>query len=434
MTTIIPGKLRIVFLSDFESAGGAAIAATRLVDALHQLGNEIIRLVHAPDDRERPWRVESLSSRSPQPIAARVFNRLIGVRLQSSLRDRRVASELSAVLSELKPDVINVHNLHSAGWSPALVEICLRYAPTVWTLHDMWSFTGRCTYSYDCRKFITGCNAECPTATEYPSLSANRIEPEWISRNRIFREHPGLVAVVPSRWLESEATAGLWRGHRVERIPYGLPLHIYRPESREFARKALDIHVDGPVILAAAQDFGERRKGGATLAEALHLVQHRPLTVLTLGRGTIALDTEGADVRSLGHIDLERARVLAYNAADLFVHPAPVDNLPNVVLEAIACGTPVVAFPIGGIPDMVRPNHTGWLTDEVSARGLAATLDRALFDLRTGIDLRVACRSTAEAEYSAELQVSRYVELFQSLAASRSSLAPSVSGLVSNPD
>ena len=106
---------------------------------------------------------------------------------------------------------------------------------------------------------------------------------------------------------------------------------------------------------------------------------------------------------------------LAYNAADLFIHPALVDNLPNVVMEAIACGIPVVGFPIGGVPDMVRPVQTGWLASEVSPEGLARAIDIALNDVKQGLDLRHSCRAVAEAEYSAGLQAQHYLSLYQSL-------------------
>src|SRR5262249_14187929 len=111
----------------------------------------------------------------------------------------------------------------------------------------------------------------------------------------------------------------------------------------------------------------------------------------------------------------ERIRALAYNAADLLVHPAPVDNLPNVVLEALACGTPVLGFRIGGVPEMVRPGQTGWLAQEVSAAALARGLDAALQDLAQGVDLRPSCRAVAEAEFDDAVQAQRYLQLFRSL-------------------
>jgi glycosyltransferase involved in cell wall biosynthesis len=322
---------------------------------------------------------------------------------------------LRALLARIQPDVINIHNLHAAGWGAELVALSARHAPTVWTLHDMWSFTGRCAYSYDCRKFLSGCDASCPTPTEYPPLDPALIAPAWRLRRRLFAEHHDLVAVCPSDWLAQEARAGLWAGHRIEVIPNGLPLDRYVPLSRELARAALGIDSSGPVLLAAAQALTIRRKGGEMIAKAVDRVRNRPFTLVTLGHGHLPIDSEGIRLFSLGHIDHERTMVLAYNAADLLIHAAPVDNLPNVVVEAIACGTPCVGFAVGGMPDMVRSGTTGWLAQDVSATSLAGVIDETLASIQQGVDLRSSCRAVAEEEYDAQLQARRYLSLFGSL-------------------
>jgi glycosyltransferase involved in cell wall biosynthesis len=123
----------------------------------------------------------------------------------------------------------------------------------------------------------------------------------------------------------------------------------------------------------------------------------------------------GVHLHQLGYVDHERTKVLAYSAADVLVHPALLDNFPNVVMEALACGTPVVGFPVGGMPEMVSPGITGWLADEVSTQALARTLDKALDDLDRGLNLSESCRTQAEAEYDLSIQAKRYKELFLSL-------------------
>ncbi len=154
----------------------------------------------------------------------------------------------------------------------------------------------------------------------------------------------------------------------------------------------------------------------AYLIEALRLLPVRPLTLLTMGEGAMPSDRDGVTVHPLGYVYEEERKALAYSAADLFVHPAPVDNLPNVVLEALACGTPTVGFAIGGMPDMVRPGVTGWLSETVSAAGLATTLALALDAIAVpGQTLRAKCRSVAETEYSQAHQAERYTALFEAM-------------------
>jgi glycosyltransferase involved in cell wall biosynthesis len=126
------------------------------------------------------------------------------------------------------------------------------------------------------------------------------------------------------------------------------------------------------------------------------------------------VNIDGINVHHLGYVDHERTKVLAYCAADIYVHPALADNFPNTVMEAIACGTPVVGFPVGGVPEMVRPGVSGWLADNVSSAALAETLSIALNDIHHD-DMRSSCRELAEVKYDAQLQAQRYSSLYETL-------------------
>jgi glycosyltransferase involved in cell wall biosynthesis len=410
--------MHFVLLSDMETQGGAAISASGLAEGLCRAGHRVTRVVYKRDKNEHAWNTVPLPQMVSPFLPYRIAVRLLPCHYQEQLSNRSAQRRLNEILTDLRPDVINVHNIHgaaSAYWSLGLLSVCAKYASTIWTLHDMWSFTGRCGYNYNCRKFITGCDATCPTPTEYPALAPERIADAWKQRRQLFGAYPRLVAVAPSRWLALEAQAGLWAGHRVEVIPYGVPLNLYRPLDRTLARKALGIDTPGPILLMAAEKLTDRRKGADLLIEALRHVSCRPLTVLTLGTGHLRFEAEGIHIHPLGFVDHVRTKVLAYCAADVFVHPALVDNLPNVVLESIACGTPVVGFAIGGLPDMIRPGRTGWLVEEVSSRAFSDALETVLKDLNRGVDMRLSCRATAEAEYDVDLQAQRYVELCHSL-------------------
>ncbi|MFY9558447.1 MAG: glycosyltransferase, partial [Blastocatellia bacterium] len=352
------------------------------------------------------------------PLTQRVIRRVLTTHHRRALGERMVHNELSSILADLSPDVVNVHNLHKASdqsWSAELVTTCAKHAPTVWTLHDMWSFTGRCAYSYECKKYLTGCDSGCPTPEEHPPLAPERIAEAWNNRRRQLRERPTLVAVAPSLWLAREAKEGLWGDHRVHVIPYGVPLDVHVPVDRHVARRSLGLDTSGPVILMAAEFLEDRRKGGHLLAQAMPRLSRRPITIITFGNGRLSLRVGDVHLRELGFVEDEQTKVLAYSAADVFVHPAPVDNLPNVVMESIACGTPVVAFAIGGLPDLVRPGITGWLCNAVSSEDLAVTLECALDEISSGADLRESCRMVAETEYCSSLQAKRYLDLFHAL-------------------
>jgi glycosyltransferase involved in cell wall biosynthesis len=405
--------MHIVLLSDHETRGGAAIAACRLAAALAAAGHRVTRLAAAVDPGPHPWETIALTPSRLERLSTRVVPDAI----RHLWLARGAGRQLRRALERLRPDLINVHGLHGAaslGWSPALAGVCAEHAPVIWTLHDMWSFTGRCAYSGDCRRFLTGCDAACPTPDEYPALTPSRIAAAWQARRRLLTAKLRLAAVSPSRWLAGEALAGLWAGSRVEVIPNGLPLDVYQPVERAEARRALGIAARGPVLLIAARRFN-RHKGAQLFLEALGRTVERPLTVLVLGPADFMPTDPGIHWIPLGYIEAETKRALAYNAADLLVHPALHDNLPNVVLEAMACGTPTVAMPVGGLPELVRPGQTGWLAAAPTAAALADTLTAALGQIRAGLDLRSLCRASAEADYSDAVQAQRYLSLAASL-------------------
>lgn len=414
--------MHVVMVSDNETRGGAGAAAGRLADGLAAAGVRVTRLVGRTDPGPHSWATVRLTSE--QGLPRRLLRKVLPA--VGDWRDGRDAlRELDTRLTELRPDVINLHNIHSIGhvlyshFPVSAVDRCTRHAPVVWTMHDQWSYTGRCGYAFDCRKFLTGCDRRCPTPHEQPQLAPGKIAGAWAAKKRILDSHPRLVAVAPSRWMAAEATAGLWAGHRVEVIPNGLPLDVYRPFDPRAARAALRLPDGAPVLVAVAEDLTERRKGGRLLVDALAHTRRRPLTVLTLGKQPLPSVPDGVTAVHLGYLSSERLTALTYSAGDLFVHPALADNLPNVFLEAFACGLPAVGFPVTGMTDLIRPGITGWFAADVSAPALAVAIDTALAVLTGGADYRARCRAVAEAEYPVSLQADRYRRLFAELAAAR---------------
>lgn len=403
-------------LSDWETQfGGAAICASRLAESLCTLGHKVTRVVACLDGKNHPW----VSLELQPSLWGWAVHRLFPGTVWEIYSRWEIRRRLRRILAAIRPDVINIHNLHGAvnasSWPFEMVPDCASVAPVVWTLHDMWSFTGRCAYNNNCPKYLTGCDASCPTPKEYPALVPHKIADAWKGRQMIFQRYPSLVAVAPSHWLTQSAQQGFWSEHPVKTIPYGLPLGVYRPVDRILACQALEIPSDGFVLMVAAFNLSDPRKGGEQFLQALRLMKTRPLTIITLGGGSPAVEIGGVQVYPLGYVDHERTKVLAYSAADVFVHPSLADNLPNTVMESIACGTPVASFRVGGTPDMVRPGQTGWLTVDITSSALAASLDQACGEIASGYDLRRECRKVAEAEYGDELQAQRYIDLFNSI-------------------
>jgi glycosyltransferase involved in cell wall biosynthesis len=278
----------------------------------------------------------------------------------------------------------------------------------------MWPLTGRCVYSYACERFLSGCNAACPTARAYPALPPRLVGPAWEERHTLVAAAPRLAAVAPSRWMAAMARRSPWARRRVEHIPNGLPLDQWRPLPRAVARRALGLPANGPVALLAMPDLRDPRKG-ADLLSALGAGLPAGLTLLTMGAGRPPLRAPGVRVVPLGFVSAAERQATIYSAADLLIHTAPQDNAPLTVQEALACGTPVVALPVGGLPELVRPGQTGWLAATPDAAGLAAAVAEALAAIAAGIDLREPCRAAAEREYSLELMVERHLALYREI-------------------
>jgi len=410
--------MHIVMLSDWETRGGAAVAASRLAAGLTAAGARVTRLVAFPDRRPHPWHTERLGA--PWFPLRRAARRVAPLTVRVTLdRLARPAAEtaLERALLRLRPDVVHLHNLHGglgAGWSPRLLAVAGRHAPVVWTLHDMWPVTGRCVYSYTCERFVTGCNAACPSARAYPALPPRLVGPAWEERRALVAAAPRLTAVAPSRWMAALARRGLWARRRIEHIPNGLSLNQWRPLPRAAARRALGLPADGPVAVLAMPDLSDPRKG-ADLLPALGATLPPGLTLLAMGAGRPPLRAPGLRVIPLGFVAAVERQAMIYSAADLLIHPAPQDNAPLTVQEALACGTPVAALPVGGLPDMARPGQTGWLAATPDAAGLAAAVAEALAAIAAGADLRQRCRAVAEQEYRVELIVERHLALYREI-------------------
>jgi len=412
--------MHIAMISDLESSGGAAIAASRLAEGLSDAGHRITRIVSVRDEGTFSWSSVVLAQASS--FILRGARRLLPVHWKTKLNCYHSEWKLRTILTQLKPDVINIHNIHGsqkAGWSTNFVEVCLQYAPAVWTLHDMWSFTGRCTYSYDCPKFLTGCDSTCPTHDQYPAMAPERIAGAWRSKKRILSDASNIAAVSPSQWLADLANQGMWNGHPIKVIRNGLPLDRFKPVSRAVSREALGLSAEGLIVLLVSASLDDPRKANQMAAEVIQKISDKYLTVLTMGKGRLFSQSNGALIKELGPVIQDRIKVLAYSAASLVLHPSLIDNLPNVVSESLACGTPVLGFNVGGLREMVRPQETGWLASEITSAGLENTLQVALQELRSGLDLRESCREAAESEYDIALQVQSYLALFEELLRAR---------------
>jgi glycosyltransferase involved in cell wall biosynthesis len=359
-------------------------------------------------------------------IRARFLNRERALYLGTQLKtlelfsDDRCASPrlLDGLISG---DVINLHWIANLEGTQGFLDYRRFFAalpigaPLVWTLHDMNPFTGGCHYSLGCDKFISRCGA-CP---QLGSSWADDLSYRVLARKRDALARVGAETtciVAPSTWMCREARrSALFARFDVRTIPYGLDTLLYQPLDKAVCRKILNIPIDLPSLLFMSDSLSNHRKGMDVLVAAIKQIPNdqRPL-VISIGAGG-GVETAGLLHLPLGRIDDERLMATAYNAADIFVTPTRADNLPNGVLEAMACGIPVVGPKVGGVPDMIVDGETGVLFDSADARAMAQAMNFLLGSHAKRIEMGLSARARAVQEYDLVIQAHRYRMLYESL-------------------
>ncbi len=314
--------------------------------------------------------------------------------------------------------VINLHNTHGGYLSHTLLPTLCRLRPVVWTLLDMWALTGHCIYSYNCRRWETGCG-HCPLLSDYPSLSFDTTAWLWKVKQHVYARSNFLI-VTPSNWLKDLVSRSPLLGHfSVCTIPLGLDATIFQPIPKVVARKALDLPVEAKVVLFAAAKVNEPRKGATYLLQALQKLAHEGMSnlwLLVAGEGPLPINESGVDgslrIRYLGNVSDESQLARCYAAADIFVGPSLAEIFGQVFIEAMACGTPCVAFRVEGVPEVVRHMETGYLASPCDVQELSEGMRRLLIDEELRIRFGRAGRRLVEQEYTLATQVHRYTEVY----------------------
>ena len=365
-------------------------------------------------DRKLPPEESVLVPSSPMIRLGEALLRPVTVRIGLNNVHRLGGFRLPSAPAYQAADLLDIHCLHGDYLSYLALPRISRDKPVVLTLHDMFPITGHCAFSFDCLKWRSGCGG-CPYPDEFPAVWRDNTRVEWKLKRWTYRRS-ALAAVAPSRWLADAAKQSPLAETPVYHIPYGVDTDVYAPRSD--ARDVLALPRDRRVILAAAAAIGagqRDRKGGDLLIAALRALPESlraKCVLVVMGRADPEfLRQVPVEVRPLGYVrdDVKKAEI--YAAADSVVCSTRADNLPLVVLESLACGTPVVAFAVGGVPEAVREGETGALADAEDSGALARAMTRIL-ELPNLSSLRAQCRRVALAEYDLRLQASRTASMY----------------------
>ncbi len=418
-----PNPLRVTLLNTNDS-GGAGVASRRLLAALRAQGTEahlllyeaarsypgVVPLAFTPNERRLAMARFVLERATFLP-----YERDASVRWAFS--PAQVGADLSRHPLIRQAEVLHLHWVNFGFLSIRGIGKLLRLGkPVVWTLHDMWPFTGGCHYSRGCERFKTHCG-QCPFL-RFPGerdLSFRR----FAKKIEAYRTAP-LTVVACSEWLAGQARqSALFEGVQVLSIPNPIDTNVWQPTDRAAARKSLGLPLDKPLLLFGAAKLADVRKGFAPLVEALQRIKTgwpagatEPALVVFGKSDPTALARVPFRVHDLGLLSSDSNLVAAYNAADALAVPSLEDNLPNTVMESLTCGTPVVAFATGGIPEMIQHRKTGWLAPPGDVAGLADGLNW-IFSEKQPEALREAARAFAVENYAEMGVAAQYVEVYK---------------------
>ena len=417
--------LKITHLSTEDISGGAARAAARLHAGLLRIGHDS-RMVVAHRSSDDPAVSTLTRAASPYKSMVRAIERS---RIQRGflpyVKSRPAGSDMfsddrSDYAADL-PDGISPSDVMNLHWVAGFVDYARFFAiygksvPVIWTLHDMNVFTGGCHYDEGCGKFTAACGA-CPQlgSTDQNDLSRKI----WSRKTKTFErlDATDLSIVADSKWLASEASrSSLLRKFPITSIPYGLDTETFSPRNRPDVRGALGIPLDASVIMFAAEVMTIKRKGLPTLVDALRaMAATANLLLLSVGRRMPDLPAS-IPHRYFGHVNSDVFLSLLYSAADVFVIPSIQEAFGQTALEAMACGTPVIGSAVGGIPEIVADNVTGYLVPPSSPEALRHAIVKLLSDPEKRAEMSANCRRVVLEGHTLEAQARSYEGVYRKM-------------------
>jgi len=454
--------MRILQVNTFDVGGGAEKIALSLHHAYSRLGHsarlavgrkisEGEGIIEIP--RSGKWRAHCLVWQNRFLRAGQKHKSATGLRLSRLmmiLADPVAATRgamgqenffspstrrLLSLLPE-KPDVLHLHNLHGGYFDLTQLPRLSHEVPLALTLHDAWLLSGHCVHSFECERWVTGCG-RCPHLDIYWPIRRDASAFNWRRKKRIYSRCLLNVAT-PSKWLMDKVQRSILAPGILDCrvIPNGVDVSVFRPGDKQAARARLGIPADASVIMSAANGLSQNPwKDYRMLRAAIELVGN------AIGGGLLFIGLGGEESgETLGRAELrfvpyqgDAATVASfYQAADLYIHAARVDTFPNTVLEALACGTPVVATAVGGIPEQIKaltprggkfiPGTAvaaGEATGVLVPPGEAAYMAEAITYLLQAEDVRMAMGRNAaldvKARFSLDRQVEKYLEWYQEI-------------------
>lgn len=306
-------------------------------------------------------------------------------------------------------DVINFHWIANYISLESMQRLAYMGKKLVWTLHDQNPMTGGCHYDHGCIGYFSNCD-NCPQMKNNPY---NITHAALLTKIKYMP--PNMVIVSPSKWLADCAKKSkVFCNHRVEVIKNAVEMDIFKVVSKREAKSKLGIDNNLKVILFGAENHAEKRKGFKQLLNSMAIlnkkVRGENILVLTFGDKNEDIEKLGFKYKSLGYIKDDSKLAIAYSAADVVAFSSLEDNLPNIILEALSCDTPLVAYDLGGMPDVIINGKTGYCVERNNDEEFAERIYQVLFT-----EQQFCCRKYAEQNFQLKHQANSYRLLYEDI-------------------
>ena len=415
--------MRVLIINTSERIGGAAIAANRLMEALKNNGIKAKMLVR--DKQTDQISVVELK-KSWWKVWQFIWERVVIWQANHFKKHNLFAVDIAntgtniTVLPEFtQADVIHLHWINQGMLSLTDIRRIIQSGkPIVWTMHDMWPFTGICHYAGDCDKYATQCH-NCPQL--YKGSRKDIAYRTFQKKKKLF-EGAQITFVACSRWLESLAKkSDLIKGQTITNIPNAINTNLFKPRDKKQAREKCHLPQDKKLLLFGSVKITDKRKGIDYLVSACKQIASS-YPDFSKELGVVVFGNQAEQYTSLfpfpiypmNYVSNEKELVDIYNAVDLYVTPSLQDNLPNTIVEAMACGIPCIGFNVGGIPQMIDHLHNGYVAEYQCSKDLANGIHWALTEGEYESLSEEACRK-AVSSYSESTIAKKYVEIYNKI-------------------
>ncbi|WP_135606160.1 glycosyltransferase family 4 protein [Methanococcoides sp. NM1] len=408
--------MKVLHLCTNDISGGAARATYRLHTGLRKIGIDSWIVVQKKQS-DNPyvigkssffWRGIFFVQRQIEKLQVRIY---FGRKKEIFSIGNFPNFFLIRTIKIMNPDIINLHWINGTFLSiNQLEELSKLNKPIVWTLHDSWAFTGGCHIPHSCKKYENKCG-NCPILCSGKELDLSRNI--WLNKKRVF-DNVNFTVVTPSNWLKGCAeNSSLLKNKNVIRIPNSIDLDVFKLLDKRKARKDLGLSDKKKYLLFGAMSATtDKNKGFDLLLKSLVFLKEQPnIELLVFGNNKDFEIKAKMPVRYFGLVREQEKLNQLYSAADVTIVPSRSESFSLVSLESISCNTSVVAFKIGGIPDIIEHKKNGYLANPFDVEDLAKGIEFCLSNNKLGLHKR----KKAEKEYALEIQAKMYEDLYQSL-------------------